>query len=89
MMMLKFLKLNTLCCTEKVVLPQRGSDSYLSVIGHIDTRLDLHKFPTASASEEVRELEGKALVDLCIMASKLAYENTNVVKNVVINHWKV
>ncbi|KAF3327464.1 Lipase [Carex littledalei] len=75
--------------TWKVVLPERGSDSYLSIIGHIDTRLDLYKFHHQSALEEIRELEGKALLDLCVMASKLAYENANVVQNAVENRWKM
>lgn len=75
-------------CTGKVVVPVRGSDSYLSVIGQIDTRLDLHKFHSQSALED-RELKYPALMDLCIMASKLAYENASVVQNVVVNHWKV
>ena len=30
----------------------------------------------------------KSLMDLCIMASKLAYENANVVEEVVVNRWK-
>lgn len=79
----------TVHCTGKVVLPERDSDSYLSIIGHIDTRLDLYKFHHQPALEEIGELEGKALLDLCVMASKLAYENANVVQNTVENRWKV
>ncbi|KAJ1698281.1 hypothetical protein LUZ63_006793 [Rhynchospora breviuscula] len=72
--------------TGKIVMPERGSSSYLSFIGHIDPRLDLHNFQSQSA---LRELEGKALMDLCIMASKLAYENANVIQDVVTNRWKM
>lgn len=35
------------------------------------------------------ELGNRAVMDLCIMASKLAYENSKVVENVVNHHWKV
>lgn len=34
------------------------------------------------------ELGNRALMDLCIMASKLAYENEKVVRNVVVQCWK-
>ncbi|KAH9713945.1 triacylglycerol lipase OBL1 [Citrus sinensis] len=35
------------------------------------------------------ELVNRILMDLCIMASKLAYENAEVVRNVVVDHWKM
>ncbi|KAJ3696211.1 hypothetical protein LUZ60_001588 [Juncus effusus] len=82
--------------TGKIVVPQRGSATYFSISGHIDTRLDLHKFHNESTKEEIQEMmqnpskmEGRALMDLCAMASKLAYENANVVNNVVTNQWKM
>lgn len=81
------------------MIPQRGTETFISTIGHIDGRIDL--FKGESLAEEIRgsvfaEKEGegevgmgvRALMDLCIMASKLAYENAKVVKNIVTHHWK-
>ncbi|KAH7546981.1 hypothetical protein FEM48_Zijuj01G0258700 [Ziziphus jujuba var. spinosa] len=77
----------------KVVVPQRGSETFISTIGHIDGRIDLYKGKSegdvdfnGSVSEETRlrvELGNRALMDLCIMASKLAYENAKVIRNVM------
>ncbi|KAF3451937.1 hypothetical protein FNV43_RR08033 [Rhamnella rubrinervis] len=68
----------------KVVVPQRGTETFISTIGHIDGRIDL--FMGKSSGEDVNgsvsgetrlkiELGNRAFMDLCIMASKLAYEN--------------
>lgn len=65
-------------------MPRRGSETFMSGIGHLDTRVNLYK-----KSEETFEIGSKALMDLCMMASKLAYENANVVHNIIVNHWKV
>lgn len=80
------------------MVPQRGSETFISTIGHIDGRIDLYKGKSegdvdfnGSVSEETRlrvELGNRALMDLCIMASKLAYENAKVIRNVVVYHWK-
>lgn len=79
-------------------MPRRGSDTFISTIGHLDGRIDLYNGGNVPgmyggiATEERNmkiELGNRALVDLCIMASKLAYENSKVVRNVVIHHWKV
>lgn len=80
------------------MIPQRGRDTFLSTIGQLDGRIDLYK--GLSILEQVSdsdfgergitiELGNRALMDLCIMASKLAYENAEVVRNVVVQHWKV
>lgn len=79
------------------MIPQRGTQSFLSTIGHLDGRIDLYKgrylveqLTGASDMEETSmnlELGNRALMDLCVMASKLAYENAEVVKYVV-HHWK-
>ena len=82
----------------KIVLPNRGSETFISAIGHLDGRIYLHKSETITRAvgepeslERVVEVEtgSRTLMDLCIMASKLAYENELVVRNVVNLHWKV
>lgn len=81
-----------------VIVPHRDSDTFISTVGHLDGRTDLYKGMNVpdqhddSAFEQsiVRvELGNRALMDLCIMASKLAYENKKVVRNVVVQHWKM
>ncbi|KAL1810635.1 hypothetical protein DCAR_0730348 [Daucus carota subsp. sativus] len=83
----------------KMVMPQRGSDTFISAIGHLDGRIDLDKndlfkqLGDKPASEEKigisMHLANRSLVDLSMMAAKLAYENANVVRNVVNQHWKM
>ncbi|XP_061359245.1 triacylglycerol lipase OBL1 [Gastrolobium bilobum] len=80
----------------KVVVPQRGTETFISTIGHLDRRIDLYK-PQILAEFVREEEEGgfkpemgnRALMDLCMMASKLAYENAQVIKNIVNHHWKM
>lgn len=80
------------------MIPRRGTENFLSTIGQLDGRIDLYK--GQYLVEQLRdsdvgqrgidmELGNRILMDLCIMASKLAYENAEVVRNVVVDHWKV
>ena len=79
------------------MVPRRGTETFISTIGQLDGRIDLHKGESlardvggsvfAEGGAEV-EMWNRALMDLCIMASKLAYENAQVVYNVVVNHWE-
>ncbi|KAL3528528.1 hypothetical protein ACH5RR_007850 [Cinchona calisaya] len=82
----------------EIVLPQRDSETFISAIGHLDGRIDLYKSETFTAAvgepESLEravqvEIGSQTLMDLCIMASKLAYENELVVRNVVNIHWKM
>ncbi|KAJ7963376.1 Lipase [Quillaja saponaria] len=68
----------------KMVIPQRGTETFLSTIGHLDRRIDLCRGLSLNV-----EMENRALMDLCMMASKLAYENAEVVRKVVHHHWKM
>lgn len=89
--------------TGKVVVPERDTETFISTIGHLDGRIDLYKTQsllllqdTDNNSESsvfgersIRiDMGNRALMDLCIMASKLAYENSKVIENVVLHHWK-
>ncbi|KAL6010470.1 hypothetical protein ACLOJK_000903 [Asimina triloba] len=77
-----------------VVFPNKNSADYRSVIAFDDERLDLHKtcsllsnglpqfIPLATAT-------CFTLLDLCMMASKVAYENEAYIKNAVTNHWQM
>ncbi|XP_055826103.1 triacylglycerol lipase OBL1-like, partial [Solanum dulcamara] len=80
----------------KLVIPQRGTETFISIIGHIDGRINL-LYDTEILTKEISGLDKNvqlgmghiALMDLCIMSSKLAYENENVIKDVVNHHWKM
>ena len=79
----------------RVVIPQKESDTFISTIGHLDGRLDLYRGDFMDVLNREMDplhttipIESNTLMDLCMMASKLAYENANVVRNVVIDHWK-
>ncbi|KAK9066137.1 hypothetical protein SSX86_013458 [Deinandra increscens subsp. villosa] len=69
-----------------VVIPKRGSATFISTIGQIDGRIDLMLLPPPI---ELLQPDNRSLLDLSIMASKLAYENATVIKNVVNLHWKM
>ncbi|KAA8540192.1 hypothetical protein F0562_024245 [Nyssa sinensis] len=82
----------------KVVMPQRGSETFISAIGHLDGRIDLYESNlleerisehTSRGRSGHIEIGDRALMDFCMMASKLAYENDNVIRNVVNLHWKM
>nr|GMC77390.1 uncharacterized protein LOC109187493 [Ipomoea batatas] len=72
-------------------MPQRGSETYISAIGHLDGRIDLSKSedPDFWKTNVPLEPGNRALMDLCMVASKLAYENENVIRNVVNLHWRM
>ncbi|KAG7577224.1 Alpha/Beta hydrolase fold [Arabidopsis thaliana x Arabidopsis arenosa] len=86
----------------KVVIPERGSVMFVSTLGQLDGRISLYKewnfvehlegidsVNSGSSGRVEIELGSRGLMDLCVMASKLAYENAKVVENVVDLHWKM
>lgn len=74
--------------TGNVVVPVRDTETFISTIGQLDGRLDLHEFASEGEEGFKPEIGNRALMDLCIMSSKLAYENAQVIKCVVNRHWK-
>lgn len=71
--------------------PHQEDDNYYSFIGLVDPRQDLllqrsgcTELPNMNTDDGI-----KSKADLCIMASKLSYENENVIKRVVNQQWKM
>ncbi|KAK4840247.1 hypothetical protein QYF36_003561 [Acer negundo] len=65
----------------KVVVPDKTGDKFLSVIGHLDRRVELDK--------NIKHGDCKYYAMLCAMASKLSYENKAVVEKTVQDCWKM
>ncbi|KAK3222125.1 hypothetical protein Dsin_009150 [Dipteronia sinensis] len=65
----------------KVVVPEKTGDEFLSVIGHLDRRVELDK--------NIKHGDCKYYPMLCAMASKLSYENKAVVEKTVQDCWKM
>ncbi|XP_009608475.1 triacylglycerol lipase OBL1-like isoform X1 [Nicotiana tomentosiformis] len=73
----------------KLIIPQRGSETFISSIGHVDGRINLYKTEILTKEIDQPDFGHRPLMDLCMMASKLAYENEKVVRDVVNLHWKM
>ncbi|KAK4416191.1 Lipase [Sesamum alatum] len=65
----------------KVVVPSKHSASFVSIIGYLDNRVDLDK--------NIKLGSNKYFATLSAMASKLAYENDELIKVTVENTWKM
>ncbi|EFJ05964.1 hypothetical protein SELMODRAFT_186412 [Selaginella moellendorffii] len=75
-----------------IIIPDEDSDSYWSVIGFLDPRTDLlvHQLEDQVASHFVSDPPGsKLMADVCMMASKLAYENSKIIRKIITNEWKM
>ncbi|KAH9320671.1 hypothetical protein KI387_015310, partial [Taxus chinensis] len=72
---------------EGVIKPKRGTENFISFIGHLDERLDLNI--DGDGAENIIKLGSRRCADICIMASKIAYENESVIRNVVTKRWKM
>ncbi|KAI4329010.1 hypothetical protein L6164_021317 [Bauhinia variegata] len=83
-----------------LVIPRRDTEAFISTIGHLDGRVDLYKSQelaeanigggsVAGEGGLRANMGNRALMDLCMLASKLAYENAHVIKSIVNNHWNM
>ncbi|KAJ7562907.1 hypothetical protein O6H91_03G088600 [Diphasiastrum complanatum] len=79
---------------------QKNSENYFSAIGHLDLRTTLDNSILTSPSMDCKghcdrgaiirdNPDTKWAADLCIMASKLAYENSFVIQKIVTNNWNM
>ncbi|KAE9600027.1 hypothetical protein Lal_00045434 [Lupinus albus] len=62
-----------------MITPEKSSGTFISVVGNLDTRVDLDK--------NIRNDGAKYKALLSMMASKISYENEKFVSNSVKNHW--
>ena len=79
--------------TVSVVIPKEGTETWWTFLGLMDPRLDLTKssslityLPQFGA---IKTVFGVDLLELLLMASKVAYENAAVVEYAVTKRWKV
>ncbi|KAJ4974359.1 hypothetical protein NE237_007533 [Protea cynaroides] len=78
--------------TGSLVIPKLDSADYQSIIAFVDNRRSLQNNYLSGLSlikMPVRAIEFINPLDLCMMASKVAYENQAYVKNTVTNYWKM
>ncbi|GLJ29405.1 hypothetical protein SUGI_0579720 [Cryptomeria japonica] len=71
-----------------MIIPKRGSEEFLSLIGHLERRTDLYK---SISKDDLSVMEGgdRVFADISAMASTLAYENKLVIRKRVNQHWKM
>lgn len=62
-------------------MPDKSSAEFTSVLGNLDTRVDLDR--------SIKNDDRRYSLSLSIMAAKLSYENEDFVQSVVRDHWKV
>lgn len=84
-----------------IVIPRRGSETFLSFVGLVEHRIDLYDGGTHECGLTRNHLinsgginstiEGgsRFYADLCVMASTAVYENELVIRNRVTKHWKM
>jgi hypothetical protein len=61
--------------------PDKSSPTYRSMTGLIDRRVDLDR--------SIKPTDSRFDAALCVVASKLAYENEAFIRNVVTHRWQV
>ncbi|KAG0476193.1 hypothetical protein HPP92_013034 [Vanilla planifolia] len=78
-------------CAVSLVIPQRESPDFLSLIAHIDGRYELNRTFFIGDIPALEPIPGVDInpLSLCMMASKLSYENAAVIVNQVEKRWKM
>lgn len=78
-------------CTAALRLPCNEDEDYYCVTGLVDPRQDLHLEEGVLGNTSKLESDAgmKSMADVCVMASKMAYENEKVIKKAVEQEWKV
>ncbi|KAF3785999.1 putative feruloyl esterase A [Nymphaea thermarum] len=67
----------------KVVIPDRESRNFKTVLGYMDSRTDLVGHYDKGSEDKTSQ------ASLSIIAAKIAYENAASIRNVVSNQWKM
>ncbi|CAJ1942815.1 unnamed protein product [Sphenostylis stenocarpa] len=70
-------------CIRGKELVNKDSKNYVSIIGHLDKRVGL-----LDKSIKIED-PNRYNAALCMMASKVSYENKAFVHDIVVNHWKM
>ncbi|MCL7039674.1 hypothetical protein MKW94_013242 [Papaver nudicaule] len=65
----------------KLVIPDNSSANYMSILGNLDTRLELDK--------NIKSGDSRYYGALSAMAAKLSYENEALIKATVTDKWKM
>uniref|UniRef100_A0ACD6A4K4 Uncharacterized protein n=1 Tax=Avena sativa TaxID=4498 RepID=A0ACD6A4K4_AVESA len=79
--------------TRKLMVPlNRDVPNFLTMVALVDGRTELKQNPTAAAVNmlnlQVGSHEWQRLLEVTVMAAKIAYENAAYIENVVSNVWK-
>eukprot|EP00253_Pinus_taeda_P018883 PITA_18883 len=74
---------------QSIVIPRRGSETFLSIIGLLEHRVNLYHGGTRGVIDSTIEPGKRFYADLCAMASTVAYENKLVIRNRVTEHWEM
>ena len=92
-----------ICSGRSIVIPRKGTETSLSIVGLIEDRINLYDGGTHQRGSLTRNhlISGEQVIDsniepgdrfyadLCVMASTAAYDNKLVIRNRVTEHWKV
>ncbi|XP_057840118.1 triacylglycerol lipase OBL1-like [Cryptomeria japonica] len=69
---------------DHLIKVKEDSESFISFTGHLDGHLDLDY-----TTEKIIKSGSRYCADISMMASKIAYENESVIRNVVTKRWKM
>ncbi|KAK3416229.1 hypothetical protein EUGRSUZ_H01679 [Eucalyptus grandis] len=69
------------CFRGKVVMPDRESGSYTSIVGYLDKRVEL--------DNRIRPGDSEYHAALSMMASKVSYENKAYLQTTITHHWQM